>query len=337
MNELLDAIYEAPDDDGPRAVYADWLLERGDPRGELIASQIAKGKAKPGQRQQEQALLARHAATWVKPLGMDVRHVTFARGFPAIVAVPTYLDPPAINFDPSWSTVHTCSMLPRDDRCHVRALRTVTAATTQDIEALAQRTRPLAVEALRWGLPYDVTPTRTAADLTTRTAITALMTGSALPRLHRLDLSPTVVGDVTSPESLSWVWLRRDIRELAFPTRLTLLSTWLPIFDAATHLARIDLSVPDAMANPGAWRFGARITLSRDGAHFRALVMVVRRATRFALESLATALRSTPQIRRVRVAIATQAEFAAQARARAALEATCKSVGIGVSIEKAAS
>src|SRR5262245_49643274 len=31
------AITEHPDDDGPRLVYADWLLEQGDPRGELAA------------------------------------------------------------------------------------------------------------------------------------------------------------------------------------------------------------------------------------------------------------------------------------------------------------
>jgi uncharacterized protein (TIGR02996 family) len=33
------AIREEPDDDGPRLVYADWLQERGDPRGEAIVQQ----------------------------------------------------------------------------------------------------------------------------------------------------------------------------------------------------------------------------------------------------------------------------------------------------------
>jgi len=37
--DLLGLIHGAPDDDGPRLVYADWLLEHGDPRGELIAVQ----------------------------------------------------------------------------------------------------------------------------------------------------------------------------------------------------------------------------------------------------------------------------------------------------------
>ena len=38
---LLDAVVSAPDDDAPRLVYADWLMEQGDPRGELIALMIA--------------------------------------------------------------------------------------------------------------------------------------------------------------------------------------------------------------------------------------------------------------------------------------------------------
>ena len=38
-SELLDAIRRAPDDATAVQVYADWLIDRGDPRGELIALQ----------------------------------------------------------------------------------------------------------------------------------------------------------------------------------------------------------------------------------------------------------------------------------------------------------
>src|SRR5256885_1062335 len=48
MNEFVAQIVAAPDDDRPRLVYADHLMERGDPQGELIAVQCA---------------LARHDAT----------------------------------------------------------------------------------------------------------------------------------------------------------------------------------------------------------------------------------------------------------------------------------
>jgi len=39
--ELIAAIVAAPDDDEPWLVYTDWLLDRGDPRGELMSLQAA--------------------------------------------------------------------------------------------------------------------------------------------------------------------------------------------------------------------------------------------------------------------------------------------------------
>lgn len=43
-DEFIDAILAAPDDDAPRLVYADALIERGDPRGELITVQCARAR-----------------------------------------------------------------------------------------------------------------------------------------------------------------------------------------------------------------------------------------------------------------------------------------------------
>jgi len=42
MNDsgFLEAIAEAPDEDTPRLIYADWLMEQGDPRGEFIRCQV---------------------------------------------------------------------------------------------------------------------------------------------------------------------------------------------------------------------------------------------------------------------------------------------------------
>ena len=40
---FLQAIIEDPDHDAPRLLYADWLEERGDPRGEFIRVQCAWG------------------------------------------------------------------------------------------------------------------------------------------------------------------------------------------------------------------------------------------------------------------------------------------------------
>lgn len=75
---FLDAVLAAPDDDLPRRVLADWLLERGDLRGEFIACQL-DGSSAAGKR--AHALLAAHELTWLAPLPVAIERWTFARGF----------------------------------------------------------------------------------------------------------------------------------------------------------------------------------------------------------------------------------------------------------------
>jgi uncharacterized protein (TIGR02996 family) len=62
-DDLLAAIYEHPDDDAPRLVYADWLLEREDPRGEFIALQLQGSTDK-----RVQQLFAKHKKALLGPL-----------------------------------------------------------------------------------------------------------------------------------------------------------------------------------------------------------------------------------------------------------------------------
>jgi uncharacterized protein (TIGR02996 family) len=46
-DEFLEAIRQNPDDDTPRLVYADWLEERDDPRGEFIRIQCQLANMTP--------------------------------------------------------------------------------------------------------------------------------------------------------------------------------------------------------------------------------------------------------------------------------------------------
>jgi uncharacterized protein (TIGR02996 family) len=84
---LLEAVLATPDDDGPRLVYADWLTEQGDPRGELIAIQCARSRLDsdaPEQKlleEREWTLLSLHEEEWRNALGKDVLSVKFRRGF----------------------------------------------------------------------------------------------------------------------------------------------------------------------------------------------------------------------------------------------------------------
>jgi uncharacterized protein (TIGR02996 family) len=98
--ELLRQICAAPEDDAPRLVYADWLIERGDPRGELIHLQCALGRPRHGARmlvyrrretvveesiaqleKREAALLRKWGKTWMAPLRPYIRTWAWQRGF----------------------------------------------------------------------------------------------------------------------------------------------------------------------------------------------------------------------------------------------------------------
>ena len=108
---LLAAVLASPNDDDPRLVYADWLLERGDPRGEFIQIQCALGRPlvgasglalrhHPGEKRpltreelavREKSLLKKHQKTWILPIRPWIRPWIrtwqWARGFvDAVVA-----------------------------------------------------------------------------------------------------------------------------------------------------------------------------------------------------------------------------------------------------------
>lgn len=65
---FLSWIAEAPDDLARRSVFGDWLAERGDPRGELLALQLAARGAEPSPAAQKRiaALLKKHEKAWLR-------------------------------------------------------------------------------------------------------------------------------------------------------------------------------------------------------------------------------------------------------------------------------
>ncbi len=97
--DLLAAVYADPTSDDARLVYADWLSERGDPRGELIQLQCHGGAAGRARIRQ---LLAEHEQRWSRsPRGAS--SVMFERGFPARATLVRGAD----FEDPAWATVHS--------------------------------------------------------------------------------------------------------------------------------------------------------------------------------------------------------------------------------------
>jgi uncharacterized protein (TIGR02996 family) len=92
-DELLAAILDYPSDDERRAVYADRLVERGDPRGEFIALQLARARRglAADEEAREQALLRKHEPAWLDGLSrlLAGSSVVWERGFlAACIMVP---------------------------------------------------------------------------------------------------------------------------------------------------------------------------------------------------------------------------------------------------------
>ncbi len=88
---FLQSIVEAPDDDTPRLVYADWLEEHGKGPAEIdraafIRAQIELAKLPPEERPadllfQEGDPLRRHGVAWAKPTSRITQRYEFGRGF----------------------------------------------------------------------------------------------------------------------------------------------------------------------------------------------------------------------------------------------------------------
>jgi uncharacterized protein (TIGR02996 family) len=88
MNEaFLQSICENPEDDAVRLIYADWLEENGDPRGEFIRAQVELAQlTADSPRRRELAfrghqLLEQHGGEWAAPVRPFVEEWHFRRGF----------------------------------------------------------------------------------------------------------------------------------------------------------------------------------------------------------------------------------------------------------------
>ena len=106
---LRDEIYAAPDDDGPRSIYADLLIERGDPYGTFIALQLARAQRRePWPSDDEQALLDANWRAWLGEVAIAVgaRGIEIERGFLAGVDLgDVRAVPAAVLADRAWGTV----------------------------------------------------------------------------------------------------------------------------------------------------------------------------------------------------------------------------------------
>lgn len=130
--QLLADVYATPHDDAPRAVLADYLIERGDPRGELIALQLQPRRDAARVR----ALIRRGGRAWFDGIDADgASEIAIDRGFP--VAATTL----GQRFTaPAWATVEHVSIPNREVAFRgsplLRALRSLYGVHAADLSAI---------------------------------------------------------------------------------------------------------------------------------------------------------------------------------------------------------
>jgi uncharacterized protein (TIGR02996 family) len=207
VEHLFRAVYEAPDDDGPRVVLADALIERGDPRGELITVQLALVKSTDrALKTRERELLDAHGKAWLGDLApILMADVRFERGFLAACKVDnSQLDRvQKLVGNPAWSTVRSLegSALIALDPV-MRSLRRLvfSQGNARHREHLPDAWRdllvdtPRAIEELQYESMHserqwlDTVEGRREVRVSEQSEIDALCACSALPQLRRLAL-----------------------------------------------------------------------------------------------------------------------------------------------------
>ncbi|MFT3700207.1 MAG: TIGR02996 domain-containing protein [Kofleriaceae bacterium] len=102
LTHLLDAVYTDLPNDTPRMIYADALQDAGDPRGEMITSQLTN----PGTRRELQ-LIRDHERAWLGPLDKVVQKsgVVWHRGFLSSARLATRNIDDVTAADRMWFTV----------------------------------------------------------------------------------------------------------------------------------------------------------------------------------------------------------------------------------------
>lgn len=106
---MLKGMFEKTDDLELRRVVADWLIELGDPLGELIALQLARGTRPASKAETE--LLREHGRALLHDLFFPgrVREVVFERGVPVHLKVAS-----EIEWKPACASVRSLELLEDD-------------------------------------------------------------------------------------------------------------------------------------------------------------------------------------------------------------------------------
>ena len=192
---LLAAIYAEPHELKHRQVYADYLLSKGDPRGEFIALQLAedRGQLDRAGAKRMRALLRRYQHAWLGPLAPVVTRagVVFARGFPTQLRCRQWpCRPERTAHEPAWATVERIEQpslaLLRPET--MRSLRAIATHVWNGLELLTRGEAWPAIDSLSLDVRLAERDEVEARSDGSSRLPRALEQGQGLPALRRLGL-----------------------------------------------------------------------------------------------------------------------------------------------------
>jgi uncharacterized protein (TIGR02996 family) len=236
---FLQAIIESPDDESLRLIYADWLDERGDPRGEFIRVQVTLANSPDQPRRQElearqRDLLGRHEQQWVTPLRPWVNAWAFQRGF--VEDIKAQLDTVLANAEKLFGAapLRSVTFLPPEYKGPVKHV-TFPPVFVEPLHRRLEAACPYLarLSAIDWAHTQQIGDLGLAA-----------LANSPMPfRLSRLDLTCASIGD-TGVQALAGSSAFPHLTALNLPRNPLgcLAAESLATSEFITHLAELNLS-----------------------------------------------------------------------------------------------
>ena len=190
--ELRAAVWDDPISDDARMVYADYLQDRGDPRGELVGLQVLRARTGEFVSEREKLLVRRIAPDCAQPLTPYlVPGFELVRGFVARCMVNDTPMPEAITWSPAWRTVDDLSTANYDllSSPHVRATRAGVGG--RQLVLLVDHVRPLPFETVVGIAPLGLSQRGVWIE---EGGWDSVMAVGALGMMHTLSVNPEMSG-----------------------------------------------------------------------------------------------------------------------------------------------
>ena len=257
-DDFLQDIARSPDDDALKRVFADWLLERGEPRGEFMALQL-KEQRTDEELSREALLLKAHVKQWLPDeilINVVPSSIVFEKGVfaGARVSVRSHSALTASLTHPAWATVRRLAAAPHElaERCPV--LEQLTELDELQLTGLAVKERRIGRLKVLGVIGTSPQVLQRAFASRSFEGVRELQLGFHLTSRDSADETRQTLREY-EPERLRWLFLSRlgaGLQRLVMPTGWLDLSRWFIELEMAN--AEIpELQITPMVFEPSSW------------------------------------------------------------------------------------